>query len=173
MNTQVEIIERAEEHTIGKRVDCSVMKMPAEIKNAYLEIMDFVKESSGETSGMPFVKYIDVNWQGLMEESKLKAFFRAFTRTWHMVIGFPVKEKIEGNGNLVSGIFEGGKYIKTIHLGPYQKVTPAYKRIVAYAESKNLEMKDESIEIYTNDPRETPKEELETIILVPLKKNNA
>lgn len=168
MENQIEIIDKEQEFTIEKRVDATMLKMPVIIKNTYLEILDFLKNKNSEPSQAPFVRYLNVNWKEAMEESKLKAFIKIFFRKWQMLIGFPVKEKIDGKGDLRSGFIQAGKYIKTIHKGPYQKVGSTYKRIVSYAGTKNLKLKNESIEIYTNDPRTTRKEDLETVVLVPV-----
>ena len=168
MTTIIEVIEKASEYTIQKRVDCTVMKMPSEIKNTYKEIVELLQKNGRQASGMPFVKYLDIDWAALMKENMLIGFFKMFFRKWHIIIGFPVAEKFEPGEPLASGILEGGKYIKTVHYGPYQNVTAAYKELVKFAEKENIKMKNESIEIYTNDPAVTKKEELETILLVPV-----
>jgi len=91
-----------------------------------------------------------------------------FTKKWNMLIGFPVKEKTEGEGNIKSGSIEKGRFVKAIHRGPYQKVGETYKLMTDYIKKENFKIKNESIEYYLNDPKTTKKEDLETIVLIPI-----
>jgi effector-binding domain-containing protein len=60
------------------------------------------------------------------------------------------------------------KYVKTIHFGPYQNVGSTNKKMFGWAKSLNLSFENESLEFYLNDPRDTKKESLETMVLIPV-----
>lgn len=65
-----------------------------------------------------------------------------------------------------------GSYAKTTHFGPYTNLSKTYAELCGqWIPSKGYEIASEpSIEIYLNDPDNTPPEELLTDILVPLVK---
>ncbi|MBI1936995.1 MAG: GyrI-like domain-containing protein [Ignavibacteriales bacterium] len=168
MNNQVKIIEREEENTLQIYAEAAMMKMPVAIGNAYKKIMQNINEQKTEAAGAPFVRYLEINWDKVNTENKFAAFIKMFTRKWKMEIGFPVKNNIDGTGEIKKSTIPKGKYLKSLHRGPYQKVGYTYKRMTAFTKQNNLAIKNESIEIYLNDPRTTKKENLETIVLIPL-----
>ena len=43
-----------------------------------------------------------------------------------------------------------------------------YKKMIKWVDENDLKVKNESIEIYLNDPGDTKKEDLETEVLIPL-----
>ncbi len=169
MSDPIEIIERGPEDTLEIEAETNVFKMPVTIKNSYKAILDLMKKREISPVNPPYVKYIKVDWNEVNTESKLSAFFKMFSRKWYMMIGFPVPEGVNGEGNIVRGKFEGGRYVTTIHRGEYRKVGETYSRMLEFIKEKNLAIKEESYEIYSNDPRTTKKEDLETIVLIPIK----
>lgn len=69
----------------------------------------------------------------------------------------PISVKVNNENELVVKRLPKQFYVKTIHQGPYQKVGATYKKMYFGAMSKNIDLLDESIEIYLNDPKETKK----------------
>ncbi len=57
---------------------------------------------------------------------------------------------------------------RVLHKGPYQESTPTYERLFAWLESKGKKITGPIREIYFNDPREVPPEEILTEILAPV-----
>lgn len=168
MNNQIEIIEREEEKTLQIYAEAAVMKIPVVTGNAYKKIMKLAEEQKIEVTGAPFVRYLEINWNEVNTENKFAAFIKMFTHKWKMEIGFPVKNKIAGSGEIKQSVITKGKYVKLIHHGPYQKVGGTYKQMLAWIKQNNLTVKNESIEFYLNDPHTTKKANLETIVLIPL-----
>jgi effector-binding domain-containing protein len=164
---KVDVIEREMEYTLEIKAEAAVWKMPMIIGKAYKSIAEYMEKKNVECVPAPFVRYINVNWEEANQGGKFKMFLKMFTYKWTMLIGFPVKEKIEGEGGILSGVLTKGKYIKAIHKGPYQKVGDTYAVLTEYIKENNIKIKNESMEIYTNDPKITPKENLETIVLIP------
>jgi effector-binding domain-containing protein len=93
---------------------------------------------------------------------------RMFTRKWHLLVGFPVAVPVAGADGLMGSVLPGGKYIRSVHRGPYQDVARTYREIVAWARAEEIRIGAESIEVYVNDPRQVKKEDIETIILIPV-----
>ena len=168
MDYIIEIIEKEAEFTLEVPADIPMWKMPVVIGKAYQEIGKYLENKNTKPSGPPFVRYLDVKWNEINKENKISAFVKMFTRKWKMVIGFPLANKIEGEKNLLSGKLQGGRYVKSIHRGAYQRVGMTYNKLLQFLLKENLNYKNESMEIYLNDPETTKEEDLETIVLIPL-----
>ncbi len=70
---------------------------------------------------------------------------------------------------LVEQRIPGGTYISTLHIGPYDGLPDAWRRLKQErASSARPRRAGASYEIYLNDPTTTPKEELRTEIYVPV-----
>lgn len=80
----------------------------------------------------------------------------------------PTSTKIEGANNLANHKIQNKKYVKTIHYGPYQKVGVTYKNMYAWAKAQKLSFENEFIEFYLNDPKNTEKQSIETMVLIPI-----
>ncbi|MGD8780636.1 MAG: GyrI-like domain-containing protein [Ignavibacteria bacterium] len=155
MGKEIEIIEKEFQNTLEINIEVPMWKMPSVIGNSYKTIVNYLKSKNLEPSEAPYVRYLNIDWDILYKESKLTGFFKMFTRKWSMLIGFPVKEKLEG-----------GKYVKAMHKGPYQKCGETYKKMISFMKQENLQFKNESIEYYLNDPKTVKKEDLETLVLI-------
>ncbi|MFX1450114.1 MAG: GyrI-like domain-containing protein, partial [Promethearchaeota archaeon] len=84
-------------------------------------------------------------------------------------IGFPVSKKLSGKGDIKVNEIPGGKFATCLHKGPYDKIAPAYNALTEWIKNNGYETTGVAYEIYLNDPRETPPQELETQIMFPLK----
>lgn len=164
----VEMIQMKERSTLEVNVKVSMLGMPKAIGRTYMRLAEYLETHGGSMEGEPYVRYLDLDWDALMNESKWLGFIRIFTRKWNMLIGFPLKEGIAGEGDIKAGRFAGGSYLTTLHTGPYQKLAEAYNRLYAYAKEKGLVLQDECVEQYLNDPGSVSKEELQTVVMVPL-----
>lgn len=63
----------------------------------------------------------------------------------------PVKKAVTGK-DVAAMNLEGGKFISTIHVGPYNEVGAGYKALTDYAHEKGLECEIPSREIYQKGP---------------------
>jgi effector-binding domain-containing protein len=54
------------------------------------------------------------------------------------------------------------------HLGPYAGLRDSYGAMMGYLEENKLEMRAPTWEVYVNDPKEVPEEELRTDVFVSL-----
>ncbi len=165
--SKVDVIEREMEYTLEIKTEAAVFMMPMVFGKAFKSIGEHMDGKKIECKSAPFVRYLNVNWEEVNKMSKFMMFLKMFTYKWNMVIGFPVIEKADGEGNITPGVIPNGKYLKAIHIGPYKKVGDTYAFMTDYIIENGIKIKNESIEIYTNDPRTTKKEDLETIVLIP------
>lgn len=169
MSNKIEIVEREEVPVLEIKAEAAIWKMPSVIGSCYKSIMDLLKSKQSDAAKEAYVHYLDINWDELNNENKIKMFFKMFAYKWNMKIGFTLREKVEGEKSISADVLKKGKYVKTLHKGPYQKVSDTYKEMLAFLKERNLNYKNESIEFYLNDPRTVKKEDLETIVLIPLK----
>lgn len=165
--SKVDVIEREMEYTLEIKAEAATFKIPMVIGKCYKSIMEYMEKKKVECSSAPYVRYIDVDWDAVNKTNKFMLFLKMITYKWNMVIGFPVKEKVDGEGEIISGVLAKGKYLKAIHKGHYQKLVDTYTIMLAYIKENDIKIKNESMEIYTNDPRTTKKEDLETIVFIP------
>lgn len=75
----------------------------------------------------------------------------------------PLNEKIE--------VLEvpGGPVAWLVHNGAYEELGIAYHALSAWAQERGHEQRDALREIYLNDPADTPTEELQTEVMLPVK----
>jgi AraC family transcriptional regulator len=64
---------------------------------------------------------------------------------------------------------KSGRYARFLLIGPYSQIWPAFDRIFKTFAEKKVALRPEfCIENYLNDPRDTPEDQLQTEILVPI-----
>jgi AraC family transcriptional regulator len=84
-------------------------------------------------------------------------------------VAFPVPEGTMPGPGMQVYTLPGGRMARTFHRGPYEESEPTYLRLYAWLEEQALAIAGPLREIYHNDPREIPPEEILTEILVPVK----
>lgn len=80
----------------------------------------------------------------------------------------PVSAKVEETDEIKFYELPGGKMAKIIHKGPYEDCEPTYERLFAWIAENSKKVVGPIREIYLNDPREVPKEEILTEIYAPI-----
>lgn len=83
-------------------------------------------------------------------------------------IALPVLEKGEDTDKMKFYELPGGKMAKIVHKGPYEDVGPAYEKLFMWIEENGKKITGFTREIYLNDPREVPPEEILTEIYAPI-----
>ncbi len=80
----------------------------------------------------------------------------------------PVSQKVDETEDIKYYELSGGKMARIIHRGPYEDCGPTYERLYAWIEENQMNIVGPIREIYMNDPREIPKEEILTEIYAPV-----
>ena len=169
MKNDVEIIKKEKKFALEIAASTTMPKLPGTIKKSYQQINDYLAKVNAKPTEAPFVRYIHLNWEELNKQNKFIGLLKIFTQKWDMLIGFPINGNLPGEGEIVAGFIPAGRYVKAVHKGPYQKVGATYKKMIAFIKKENLKYGDECIEYYLNDPKTTKKEDLETIVMIPIK----
>ena len=81
-------------------------------------------------------------------------------------VAVPVSGKVECTGEIKCYELLGGKMAKIIHSGPYQELEFAYEKLLAWLEQSGKRLVGPTREVYLNDPRRVPPEELLTEMYV-------
>ncbi len=83
-------------------------------------------------------------------------------------VAFPVPEGTKPGPGMNVYTLMGGRMARTYHKGPYEECEPTYMQLFAWLEEQGLAITGPMREVYHNDPREVPPEEILTEILAPV-----
>jgi AraC family transcriptional regulator len=81
-----------------------------------------------------------------------------------------IADDVKGEGEVAVKEIKEDTYAMALHVGPYEKLHETYAYICGkWAPNKEIEIRSlPSVEIYKNDPENTPKEKLITEVYVPI-----
>ena len=166
MANGIQIVKREEQKVLVIRNNVSMLKVPKTIGSAYTRIDEFMKSKGREPEGAPFTSYKVDDWEKTVSISGLRMFISIFTQKWDIESGFHAPPDMDGEGPIKAVIQPSGEYFDTVHIGPYHKVGEVYKKIYALAKEQNRRLDNRAYEYYENDPANTPKDKLETRVIV-------
>lgn len=152
MSYEIKLIDLPDQPTLTMRSVMPVGKLPEFFGKAFGGIMGYLEQLGEYPAGMPFGAYHNLDMTALDVEA-----------------GFPVTHKIEGKGEIITGLIPAGKFISTIHIGPYDSVNLAYDALAQWAKENGYELTGLAYEYYLNDPSSDPSIKPETEIRLPLK----
>lgn len=173
MAEEITILTREKQHTICISDTVGTFKLGKIMGPAYEEIYSTITGQNIELdeNNVPFTIYNDLDWSRINQSGFFAMIYLLFFHQWKIDMGIPCPESVKVQRRQKSLSIEAGKFLQTLHIGPYQKVGDTYKKMIAYANQENLSIKNKSIEFYRNDPRYTPQSELKTEVLIPLLEN--
>ncbi|UCE49455.1 MAG: GyrI-like domain-containing protein [Phycisphaerales bacterium] len=80
----------------------------------------------------------------------------------------PIANVVDGQGSITCYEIPGGQMAKIVHKGPYEKSAPTYKKLFEWIAANHKKVAGPTREVYLNDPREVPAEDLLTEIYAPI-----
>jgi effector-binding domain-containing protein len=152
MAYQCEVREQSAQPALSIRTRTSVQNLPGVIGKAYGAIAQYVGGLGEAPSGPPFAAYYNMDMNDLDVE-----------------MGFPVGRPLAGHGDIVASQMPGGKVATCLHTGPYSELHPAYQALSEWIQARGYEPTGVTYELYLNDPGHTPPQDLQTLIMFPLK----
>ena len=169
MPEEITIVERSLGVALEIEERCSVFKLPKLLGQHYGTVLAFTKEAGVEAVNMPYARYLEIDWdkearRGVLSQIKLMLFEKM-----HFTAGRFVNSPTAGKGPVRAYDFGTQRYLRTFHVGPYMQVGKAYKRLMAHAAEKGLELADHSIEHYIDDPTKVDKTKVRTDVMIPLR----
>lgn len=148
-------IEQQAENYIGIHYAGSIDGMKAAMQDAFPKLMETVQSEGLEAAGGAFTLYHNFD----MKKQKVIC-----------DMALTVKESKEIDG-FVSGTLLGDSYARTKLTGDYKHLEMAWYAAFANARmyKKKVQMRKPMVEHYVNNPQDTPADELQTYIDLPLK----
>ena len=168
MSLEVEIQQQPPVHGLEIAQDAPMWKIPTLLADAFPRINEHIAAQGGDRTGAPYVRYMDIDWQEMRHCGPLRMLWKMLTSKQRMLIGMTVESPVPGAGDIEAVTISSQLCVRTIHRGPYQKVGDTYKEIVDWAEANDVELADHTMENYINDPTTVDKENIKTLILIPV-----
>jgi len=168
MSLDIRIEQQPPLHALEIARNAPMWKIPRLLGEDFPRIDAHITAKGGNRTGAPYVRYMEIDWQQMRNCGPLRMLWLMLTSKQPMRIGMAVEAPVEGDGEIDAIAIESLNCVRTIHRGPYQKVGDTYKEIVDWAESNNVELADYTMENYINDPTTVAKEDIETLILIPV-----
>lgn len=144
MSTRVEVQERAPFTLVGKRVTIRPEQLGEAIGQTAAELGELLGE---QVAGKPLiVRYL--NWAA----------------TGELEIGFELDRPVEG---LEATRLSGGPAAVALHIGPYDQLAAVTGEVAEWVGAHG-HLAGAPYEVYLNDPRQVPADELQTEIVWPI-----
>jgi effector-binding domain-containing protein len=131
-----------------------------EISEMIPRIFQVAQEKNAEITGRPMFVCHE---RGAEEATRADAEGNA-----DVEVVIPVRGEVEGTEEVKSYELPGGQMAKIIHKGPYDAVGPTYEALFKWLEENSKKIMGPFREVYVSDPRNTPPEQLVTVIYVPI-----
>jgi len=139
MNYEYKLLDLTQQPTLSLRTIIPVEKLAEFFGKAYSSIMAYLQELEEEPNGMPFATYYNLDMSAFDVEA-----------------GFPVGKTLPAKGEIISAFIPAGKYITTIHSGPYDSMESGYAALTKWAQTNGYTPSGIAYEYYLNDPTESP-----------------
>lgn len=135
---------------------CAIEDVGEVMKTDYKSLFDFIAENEIVLEEMPFSIYNT---------------FDIPNNQTTFISCIPYEGDAPLPSNFIQGEIATQKAIKTVHTGSYKHLGNGWTAAMTYARVKKIKTANTmmGIEVYPNDPNETPEEELTTEIFLPLK----
>ncbi len=168
MTLDIRIEQQPPLHALEVARNAPMWKIPKLLGDNFPRIEKQITAQGGNRAGSPYVRYMEIDWQEMRHCGPLRMMWKMLTSKQPMRIGMTVEAPVEGEGDIEPISIGSLTCVRTIHRGPYQKLGDTYKEVVDWAEANNVELADHTMEHYINDPTTVAKEDIETLILIPV-----
>jgi len=170
MNDTFEIVEKEIGNVAEIAEEIAMWKMPTTIETDLTTLYEYLKaKDQHKEMGMPYTRYIEVDWEEQMNKNIWQIFVDIFKFKWKLYIGIPTNNAMNASGNIKTQFIPNQKYLQTTHYGSYQKLGKTYKAIYHYAKEHKIILENSSFEFYQNNPKEVKPHELQTVVMVAIK----
>ncbi len=155
---EVTVVELSPQVVLGIRKKGSYQEIPL----MFPRIFDFALNKNIQIAGYPvFI------WHETTVEEAQKADTEGSA---DIEVSFPISEIIEVPEDKEIQVYKlpGGKMAKIVHKGPYEECILTYEKLFSWIAESGKIIVGPIREVYLNDPREVPPEEITTEIYAPL-----
>jgi hypothetical protein len=169
MDTGIEIIEKELGDVAEIEENIYVWQMPSVMSKNFEILAKYADIKCDAESGLsPYARYVGFDWEKELSKGMIANIADMFIKRWHFFTGVQTPLKPGSNGTIRSNRIGKRRYVKALHYGPYHKVGSTYQKMFDWSKERNIVLGNESIEFYLNDPSETEKEKIETMVLIPV-----
>lgn len=144
-------------------------KIPKVLASGFAAARTQIESSGVEVVGMPFARYLEIDWQAMRSMGGFAQFWQFLTGKQRMTAGLFCSAAVESGTDALAVELPSGRYVVTYHRGAYHKVDETYRRMVDWAEQEGVELADSSLENYIDDPSEVPADEVRTQVLIAVR----
>jgi effector-binding domain-containing protein len=145
----------AESPTIETRVDQPYAAIPVSVRMEELgsvvppltgQVFDWLAAQGMAAAGPPFWRYLVVDMENKLE----------------LETGVPVASRVEGDGEIRTGVLPAGRYATVVHKGHPDTLLTATRDLLQWASARGLEWDADGnrwgcrLEEYLSDPAEVP-----------------
>ncbi len=132
----------------------------SEIPVALGEIVHYAMSHGAELIGMPVAMMHEIGKDAAVKADR--------EGTAVIDVAFPIAQLVESSDIVKCYELPGGEMAKIVHKGPYEACESAYHALYAWVVDHGYMISDPTREVYLNDPREVPPEEILTEIYAPI-----
>ena len=131
----------------------------AGIRPMIAEVCEFARASGAGIKGRPMFVCHETPRQAMKANEEASA---------DVEVVVPVSNVVDGQGEITCYELPGGQMAKIVHKGPYVKSAPTYKKLFEWIAANHKKVAGPTREVYMNDPREVPPEDILTEIYAPI-----
>lgn len=153
--SQVSVIEVAPQVVVGTWKRGTY----AEIGPMVAKVCEYAEASGAQIRGRPTF---------VCHETPREAMKANEQATADVEVVIPVAKPVDGKGDITCYELPGGKMARIVHKGPYEACAPSYKKLFEWIAENHKKVVGPTREVYLNDPRQVPPEEILTEIYAPI-----
>ena len=152
MSYQCELINHPAQNVLSIRTHAAVPDLPTVLPQLFGAVAQYMGQLGQPITGAPLVAYYNMDMQNMDIE-----------------VGYPVAQKLPGQGNIQFSQMAGGKAAACLYIGPYDQIQRAYETLTQWMQAHSYEGTGVCYEVYLNDPAQNPPEALQTQIMFLIK----
>lgn len=131
----------------------------AQIRPMLASVRKYIEAQGGKVAGPPAF---------ICHENPKEIVRANLQRNADVEVVIPVSAEVSGNEEIACYELPGGPMARITHKGPYEKSAESYKRLFAWIAENHKKVAGPTREVYLNDPKKIPPEELLIEIYAPV-----
>jgi effector-binding domain-containing protein len=156
--SEVTIIETPSQRVLGMRRKGHYSEIPLMLS----KLFEFIFSKNIQIAGYPIYVCHEISIEEVQKAEK--------DGNADIEVAVPISGSsgITGDQEIKEYELPGGRMAKIVHKGPYEACGPTYEKLFTWIAEKGKRITGPIREVYLNDPREVPPEEILTEIYAPL-----
>jgi AraC family transcriptional regulator len=131
------------------------------IPELLMKVLTIVQKKKATIAGPPLFLCHETSPAAVLEANE--------KGTAEVEVAWPVNEPVKGTKEIKAYALKGGRMAHVVHKGPYETCESTYLALFAWIEEKGLTICGPIREMYPNDPRVVPPQDIITDIYVPVR----